>query len=95
MVGSEAILGILREKRAHMWEQHVLVMLMIVSIIVTGTIIATIISIVVVVVIACVIVFVGRRDWRVQETYSMRSGAAVMLVFFHSQMSKNFEKERI
>lgn len=88
MIGSKAILGILREKRAHMWEQHVLVMMIVViSIIVTRTIIATIIA-VVVVVIACVIVFVGRRDWRVQETYSLRSGAVVMLVFFHTQMSK-------
>lgn len=85
MIGSEAILGILREKRAHMWEQHVLVvMIVVISIIVTRTIIATIIA----VVIACVIVFVGRRDRRVQETYSLRSGAVVMLVFFHTQMSK-------
>lgn len=77
-----------------MWEQHVLVMmLMIVSIIVTRTIIVTII-IIIVVGIACVIFFVGRRDWRVQETYSMRSGAALMMVFFHTQMSKNLRKER-
>lgn len=87
MIGLEAILGRLREKRAHMREQHVLMMLMIVvvvSIVVTRSIIAII---VVVVVVASVIVFVGRRDWRVQETYSMRSGAAVMLVFFHTQMN--------
>ena len=97
MIRSEAILGCLREKRAHMWKQHVLVvMIVVVSIIVTRTIIATIIIVVVVVGITCVIVFVGRRDWRVQETYSLRSGAVVMLVFFHTQMSKDLrERENI
>lgn len=84
MIGSEAVLGRLREKRAHMWEQHVLMMLLmivVISIIVARTIL-------VIIVVVGVVVFVGRRDRRVQETYSLRSGAAFMLVFFHTQISR-------
>lgn len=83
MIGSEAILSRLRKKRAHMWEQHVLLMIIVISIIVTRTIIG------IIVVGGGVIIFVGRRDWRVQETYSMRSGSAFMLIFFHTQMNKS------
>lgn len=82
MIGSKAILGSLRKKRAHLWEQHML-MIVVVSIVVTRIIIVIVAAVVV-----GVIVSIGRGDWRVQETYSMRCGAAFMLVFFHTQMSK-------